>query len=169
MAFDDERMRDPNYAPGMVKLRGKYLWRPPKKYVQMGYPSKSTTLPGEEGDHRNLERARICKDLTRTMLAAVGADTSAEPGTWAWVVERWKADPIGPYRTSKNDSTIRDHDYRCGKWVKVIGHMRIGALDYGQLTTILTAMDAKGYSVSLQSKLMVELRMLARFARGPLR
>ena len=160
---------DPSYAPGLWYSRhGKPYWRPSKPAVRQGYPKDAITLPGQRGDHRALERAAQCRKLTRAMVEALDGKSSATPGTWAWVIECWKADPIGRYRQC-GPNTQKDYDFRSGKWASIIGHMSIEELTYDQIGAIITTMRASGYSDSLMSKLFVNLRSLARYARGPLK
>jgi len=169
MAFDMERMKsDPDYAPCKQKLRGKYAWRPPKRYIEMGYPSEGKKLPGIEGDHQDRRRAKLCRDYTMQMLRFFGPEQVAEIGTWAWVIERWKADPIGKYKKCRH-KTRQDYDYRTKKWDAVIGHMQIKELDYVQIGAILHTMEEKNYSADLKQRLMIMLRTLARYAKGPLK
>lgn len=61
---------DPYYAPGLLtnRKRGTFHWASPKKYRDAGYSIKTVRLEGEPGDDLDLERARMCRELTREMV-----------------------------------------------------------------------------------------------------
>lgn len=159
---------DPTYAPGL-NWSGRYAyWKPSRKYRDLGCPAKPIRLPGVKGDGRDAERAATARQLTRDMVAAHQPDPGPDRGTWAWVIHKWKSDPNSRYNGC-GQNTRADYDYRTGKWEKIIGHMKVEALTYEQICTIIHAMRAKDYSDSLIQKLFGGLRQVARYAKGPLR
>lgn len=158
---------DPGYAPGL-NWSGRYAyWKPTRKYVDLGHPKAPIRLPGTKGDGRDAERAAEARRLTRAMIENYQPDEGPEPGTWSWVIRRWKEDAYSRYNTC-GANTRADYDYRTKKWDAIIGHMQIDALTYDQINIIRRAMDEKEYSDSLMQKLFGMLRHLARYALGPL-
>lgn len=84
---------DPNYAPGLKKVRNTFYWAAPTKYIKLGYGLKTYRLAGTPGDGLDMDRARHCRELTRELLAWYEGETQGkEPGTWAWLIARYLSD-----------------------------------------------------------------------------
>lgn len=169
MKLDRDRLEnDPDFAPYLNRAGKYFFWRPPARYVGMGYPSKAIRLPGEDGDLRHRERAQKCRDLTLAMIRQFETDNGYPPGTWGWAICAWKDDPLGNYRNAR-ENTRADYDYRSKKWLAILGDARIEDTTYQAVAKILHTMRERGYSAGTQAKLMIFLRMVAKYAYGPLR
>lgn len=159
---------EPEYAPGL-NWSGIYpYWKPTKLLKERGCPEKPVRLTGTKGDGRDAERAQEARKLTREALATYKPTEGPARGTWAWVIDRWKADTHSAYNTcgpAQRDS----YDYVSGKWGAAIGHMKIAQLTYQDISASLTAMRAKNFAASTISKMFSFLGQISRYALGPLR
>jgi len=108
MRFDDDLMdgSDPSYAPCVRKAKRWFYWRAPKKYIEAGYHSNTVRLVGEEGDGRDNERASKARELTREMLRWYDSeDALVTPGSWLWLIGRFKTDEFSPFNENVKAST----------------------------------------------------------------
>lgn len=139
---------EPEYAPGLKlrKNRGTYFWAPPKKYRDAGYSIKTYTLDGTEGDGLDLDRARQCRALTRDMLEWYdGVMTAREPGTWGWLIGRYKADEFSDLQFVR-PVTRAGYLKEIAKIENAIGSVLIEDTDYTRLMSWKSAMQKKGRS-----------------------
>lgn len=162
MNFDLARLDgDPTYAPGLVRSKQHFYWRPAKTMVRAGYHKDATKLPGVAGDGCDLDRAAKCRDLTRQMLRwADGNDKPrVEVGTWLWLIGRYKSDEFSPYREVKANTR---EAYRNGMaaWETGIGAVRIADTDDVALKRWQKAMQANGRSVAYIKRAFTMLRII---------
>ncbi len=137
MHFEDSLWddSDPTYAPCLKhrKDRGTYFWRPPKKYLDAGYSIKTYRLEGSTDDGLDLERARHCRAFTREMVIWYEGETEGrQPGTWGWLIARFKTDDISPIH-DVSPSTRADYLKVLGKIEDAIGEVLIRETDYGRI------------------------------------
>lgn len=168
-AFDEDRLYggNPAYAPGL-SWNGIYpRWKCPRRYLDAGYPHKSIKLdpPGSADDEHHEARARQCRKHTIDLLRWWKAQDASEEnhGTWAWAIARYRTDRFSPYRDTKQN-TQKGYDYCLDRWLGIIGHMRIEDLDWSAVKSIEAAMRDKGYDAGHVRRLMVMLRMVAKYA-----
>ncbi|MBR9823070.1 MAG: recombinase [Rhodobacteraceae bacterium] len=154
---------DPSYAPGAVRSRNWWYWKPTAKFRKMGYPKTSVRLTGEEGDGQDLVRAREARELTREMLAFFGADMSAhEVGTWGWLIHRYKTDRHSPIHGVKAN-TRQGYVIFMDKLDRAIGKVSIAATNYTVLCDLRDGMRDKGRSASYIKRIFTHLRILANY------
>lgn len=159
---------EPLYAPGL-NWSGKYpYWKPTKAMKENGCPAKPVPLTGTKGDGRDAERAQEARKLTRKALDTYQPTEGPARGTWAWVIEQWKADMHSAYNTC-GGAQRESYDYVSGKWEAAIGHMKIVQLTYQDISASLTTMREKKYSASVIKKMFSFLGQVSRYALGPLR
>ncbi|MEX0281339.1 MAG: hypothetical protein AB3N13_09150, partial [Arenibacterium sp.] len=153
---------DPNYAPCMKhrKGRGTFFWRPPKKYLEAGYSIKTYALPGREGDGQEMARAAQCRALTREMLEWYdGATTGRQPGTWGWLIGRYKTDEYSGIWDVK-PQTREQYLKNLGYIESAIGNVLISETDYERIMMWKKAMADKGRSVHYISKWFTHWRLI---------
>ena len=70
MNFDDRLWdgSDPTYSPCTGPSSGLLYWKAPAKYRKAGYAITTQRLPGRPGDGKDLDRAALARDLTRSMV-----------------------------------------------------------------------------------------------------
>ncbi|MFD1913837.1 tyrosine-type recombinase/integrase [Halodurantibacterium flavum] len=154
---------DPLYAPGLVRTKRWFYWKPPAKYVKAGYVIRNVRLPGEDGDGRDAERALRCRELTQDMLTWYESpQIKVEPGTWKWLIARYKSDEFSPYRDVKSN-TRESYDYNIARWEESIGHLPLEEADHVQLMRWRAAMQAKGRSVSYIARMFRVLRIVVNY------
>lgn len=155
---------DLDYAPLTNWSRQYLYWKPSKKYRDMGYPAKPVRLPGVKGDALGRERAAIARQLTREMLNSFGVQgEKLSPGTWEWLIHRYRTDPFSAYNDSVKQNTRNGYDFTLDRWKAAIGHMKIEQMTYQQIKTTEMAMRDKGRSASYIKRLFGMLRTLARY------
>lgn len=160
---------DPTYAPGLKVVRGVLYWRPTKRCVDMGFPSSAVRLPGSDGDGRDLERAALCRDHTKAMLAATrGAEDQPRSGTWQWVMDRWRQDRYGAFQNC-HQNTRYQYDWCLKFWSAQIGRRMVSDMTYERVCEIRSSMERDGQSAAFIRRHFGILGALARYAKGPLR
>lgn len=152
---------DPSYAPCRVPARDLFYWVAPKKYA--GYAFKRCRLPGRKGDGLDLERAARCRELTREMVRWYeGEAPKVEPGTWLWLIGRYKSDEFSPFHNVK--ANTRSSYLDCLKrWEAAIGKVRIADTDYTAIMRWHRAMIEKGRSNDYMSRQFRHLRIVANY------
>ena len=156
---------DPSYAPGLSKGRQYYYWKPSPKFRKMGYPKTSIRLTGEEGDGQDLLRAHEARELTRQMLAYYGANIETlEPGTWGWLIHRYKTDRHSPIHGVK-ENTRTNYIWILDRWDAAIGRVAIGATDYTTICDLRDGMKAKGRNTSYIHRMFERLRAVAKYGK----
>jgi integrase len=155
---------DPDYAPLTNWSRDYLYWKPSKKYRDLGYPAKPVRLPGVKGDALGRDRAAMARKLTRDMLNSFGVEAAQiDPGTWAWVIHRYRTDPFSAYNDNIKGNTRDGYDFLLDRWGPAIGHMKIAAMTYEQIKGTEMAMREKGRSASYIKRMFGMLRTLARY------
>jgi hypothetical protein len=169
MNYDDRLYdeTDPLYAPGLVWSRPTAArWRPTKRYLDAGFPTKSVPLPGHRGDGRDAERALICRDQTRAMLRWWDAQDVPDhkPGTWGELLARYRLDDFSPIHNVKAN-TRAGYLEQVAKLDRALGHLQIADLTYEEAMGMKRAMENKGRSVSYVTRLFKQLRAVAGYGR----
>lgn len=166
MAYDKDRLdgSDPSYAPGMKKpVKGLFYWSPTAADVKTGYALRSVRLPGRDGDGQDLIRAAKARDLTRELLRwREGNDTRVQPGTWQWIIGRYKSDDFSPIHDVKAN-TRAGYLEQFAYWENAIGTAFIAETDFAFLKTLQRAMQAKGRSEAFIHRKITHLRILANY------
>lgn len=164
MAYDLDRLNgdDPTYAPGMFRAKDLYYWRPAPHLVKAGYRKDQPRLVGRDGDGRDLERAAQCRDFTREMLRWEEAEdrAKAKPGTWGWLIGRYKADDVSPFQEVKAN-TRADYRFSLDRWQEAIGDVGIADTDYTTIKRWEKAMIEKGRSLHYIKSMFTKLRIVA--------
>lgn len=120
---------DLEYAPCVSQAKCWFYWRPPARYVASGFPSKAIKLDGKAGDGLDLPRAQQARDLTRAMLRHFDAnETQILPGSWTWLIGRYKADEFSPYHEVK-ENTRESYDGLLERLTVAIGETLISDTD----------------------------------------
>lgn len=154
---------DPSYAPCIAKVRNSFYWRAPKKYKDEGYSAGNVSLPGSEGDGREHERARICRDHTREMLRWYESGRAkVDPGTWQWLIARYKSDEYSPIQNIKAN-TRASYLHSLAIWEAAIGKVTLTETDYVAIMRWQKAMKDKGRSTDFISRQFRHLRIVARY------
>lgn len=121
---------DPLYAPCMRRVKRWFYWRPPARYITAGYNKSPIRLPGEDGDGQDLPRAQKARDLTREMLRWFNAEEAlVEPGTWQWLIARYKSDEFSPFKEVK-ENTAQNYLWCLSRWEEAIGKVKITDTDH---------------------------------------
>lgn len=166
----DERLyddTDPLYAPGLSWSKPTNArWKCPKKYAEAGYTPRSASLPGHKDDGKDLDRAALCRDLTREMVRWWEAHDRSGPvsGTWSELFSKYEHDKYSPIHRVK--ITTKPHYLaQVAKLEKAIGHMLISSLTYEMAMEMKMAMEDKGRSVSYVTRLFKQFRAVASYGR----
>lgn len=138
---------EPTYAPGLRKIRNGFYWVAPKKYVETGYGIRTWRLEGEQGDGLDLERARICRAMTREMLEWFDGETQGvEAGTWGWLIQRYLHDEYSSFHDVEA-STREDYRKALQRVQEGIGEVLIEETDFPRMMEWKRTMQANGRSV----------------------
>jgi hypothetical protein len=161
MRFDQDRLDgDPSYAPGIAKASGLFYWKPSAAFVKQGYSKQIYRLPGKEGDDLHLERALQCRIYARAMLRWTNDEgPKAEPGTWRWLIGRYKSDDYSPFQEVK-DNTRTDYRYHLARWEAGIGDVRVADTDLPSIKRWQNAMRERGKSVHYIKAMFTKLRIV---------
>ncbi|MCP3969838.1 MAG: hypothetical protein GY717_05895 [Rhodobacteraceae bacterium] len=137
---------EPEYAPGQKKIRNGYVWAPPKKYKDAGFSIKTYKLEGEVGDSLDLERARMCRELTREMLRWYDGETKGrQPNTWGWLIARYMTDGFSAFWDVR--TRTREIYKAVLKGVEnSVGDVKIDDTDFPLMARWKKAMENKGRS-----------------------
>lgn len=164
--YDESRMGDPDYAPG-ISWSGRYAyWKCPKAFLNAGYePSRVKLTPGHRDDEHQIERARLCREMSRSAEAwwQSRSESTTGNGTWGYVIQRYRTDEFSPYQEVK-ENTRENYDYLCDRWNGAIGQSDIGAMDFVTIKQIERAMKDNGRTVSNIKRMFTMLRTLASYA-----
>ncbi|MBT9385516.1 recombinase [Pseudooceanicola sp. CBS1P-1] len=156
---------DPSYAPGAVRSRDLWYWKPSTKFRQLGYPKTSVRLTGAHGDGQDLVRARECRELTREMLAHFGAGIEQhEVGTWGWLIHRFTTDRHSPIHGVKAN-TRSNYVWILDRWTKAIGSVQIASTDYTTICDLRDGMKAKGRDAAYIHRMFERLRAVAKYGK----
>lgn len=143
MRFEDALMdgSDPSYAPCVRKAKRWFYWRAPKKYITAGYHANTVRLPGEEGDGKDNERAAKARELTREMLRWYdNEDALVKPGTWLWLIGRFKTDEFSPFNDNVKASTRNGYLQTLKPLEEAIGGVLLADTKFETLMRWKTAM-----------------------------
>jgi integrase len=153
---------EPDYAPGLKlrKARGTFFWRPSKKYLDAGYSIKTYTLHGRQGDGLDLERAAHCRALTREMLEWYEGKTQGRtPGTWGYIVGRYKADQFSKYHRV-SPATRESYNEWLARFEMAIGEVRIEHTNVETMYGWIERMQDKGRSTAFIHKFFAHFGLL---------
>ncbi|MCJ8138566.1 tyrosine-type recombinase/integrase [Falsirhodobacter halotolerans] len=154
---------DPLYAPCMRRVKRWFYWRPPARYVTAGYSKNPIRLPGEADDGQDAARAQTSRDLTREMLRWFNASEAlVEPGTWQWLIGRYKSDEFSPFREVK-ENTRADYLFSLVRWEEAIGKTLIAETDHIAMKRWQKAMTDKGRSVAYIKRMFTMLRIVTSY------
>lgn len=136
MRFRDDLLdgSDPSYAPCVRKAKRWFYWRAPKKYITAGFHDNTIRLPGEEGDGRDNDRASKARELTRDMLRWYDNEEAlVQPGTWLWLIGRFKADEFSPFNDNVKASTRHGYLQTLKYLEEAIGGVRLADTNFERL------------------------------------
>ncbi len=151
--YDDS---DPLYAPGLCFIRGYAFWRPTKKYRDAGYPVGDIALsPGREPDP---DRARICREETRKMIAWLESEEAVKTGTWEWLINRYLTDKFSRFHKVKAN-TRDNYAWALDRWIAEIGHIELCQANYEFFVNTIDSMKDEGRSDSYIKRLFTCLRL----------
>lgn len=160
MRFNQSRLDgDPSYAPGRVIYRGNAYWRPSKADLKAGYAVTSVKLDGDD-----LAIAAKCRELTRELLLWRQGQPKVQPGTWGWVIGRYKSDEFSDFNGVK-ENTREGYLFTLSRWEEAIGEVLVSETDYPRIKLWQRAMEQKGRSTSYIHRLFTMLRMIAKHGR----
>jgi integrase len=165
-AFDQHALDGgrPDYAPGLSATKGFFYWRAPRPALAAGYALKRAKLPGSSGDGADLERARLCRDMTREALRWLdqGDTTIFSRDTWGWLIQRYLTDELSPYREVK--ANTRDtYAWHMGRWQEMVGNTFVATTTYAVLKGWQKLMKDKGRSPVYIKRMFVHLRIAASY------
>lgn len=166
MGYNLDRLAaDPAYAPGIVQAKDLLYWRCSRSYIKQGYTSATIKLPGRAGDGRDLERAAKCRDYAREVIqwAADLEKPKVEPGTWRWLIQRYRSDEFSPYREVKAN-TRADYDFALNRWADKAGHILVADTDHVMIRRWQRAMEEAGRSLHYIRAMFTKLRIVAGYA-----
>ena len=151
---------EPDYAPCLKMVRGKPYWVPPARFVKAGWETKTVRL-----DPDNV--ASECRRLTRDLLRWFhdGEDTSIEPGTWAFVIKRYRGDEFSPIREIAW-KTRHEYEKLLVKWEQAIGKVEVRETGFSDIMRWYEAIrDRQGKNRMREAhKMMTMLRGLTSYA-----
>jgi integrase len=152
---------DPTYAPGISRAKQFFYWRPSAAFVKQGYSDQGYRLPGQAGDGLDLDRAAKCRELTRKMLLwASGNDRpKVEPGTWLWLIGRYKTDEFSPFQEVKAN-TRETYLFSLARWETAIGGTMIRSTDLPAIKRWQKAMQDNGRSLAYIKRMFTMLRII---------
>ena len=156
---------DPLYAPGLCVSNRSFRWRAPKRYISAGFkPTTVTLTPGEIDDEHALERAQICRDMTKKLLRwwEAQSESAADYGTWGWLIGRYLSDDYSPVNDVKGNTREQYVDYS-NRWKLIIGKAKIPDLDFVAMKQIEGAMKQKGRSDSTIKRMAGQLGRIASY------
>lgn len=160
---------DPLYASGLMFNGPRAHWKCPPKYKTAGYriSTINLNLPGTRDDEHALARALLCREHTRDMMAWYdGIDTPRIPlGTWQWLFARYRHDEFSPIRDVKAN-TKSSYVWLMDRWLVVIGHMKIDALDYVKIKKLERGMRDNGRTDSYIHRMFTMLRTVAAYGKA---
>ncbi|MGR1580688.1 hypothetical protein ACSSNL_04405 [Thalassobius sp. S69A] len=154
MSFKDSLWddSDPAYSPCLSRIRGTYYWVPPKKYRDAGYSIKTYRLGGQEGDGLHLDRARACREMTRSMVNWYEGNVERqEPGTWGWLITRYMTDEYSAIHDVRA-STREGYKKVMTRIANGIGDVPIDDTDFPRMMEWKRTMEANGRSVHYISR-----------------
>lgn len=164
MRFDLTRLHggDQTYAPGTFRAKNYLYWRAPKSYIDLGHTKAAVRLPGEIGDGRDLERAAKARELTRELLRWKDSldVPKVQPGTWLWLIGRYKKDDISPFQDVK-ENTRENYLFHLSRWEEGIGAVEIAATDFPSIKRWQKAMEENGRSDHYIKAMFTMLRIIA--------
>lgn len=148
---------DATYAPGRVYDKGTPWWRPTKADIKGGYSIKSYRLSGSEED-----QCAKCRELTRELLQWRAGAPKMTPGTWGWIIARYKSDELSPLQEVKAN-TRKSYLDEFSYWESAIGEKIVADTNFETLKLIKRGMENKGRSVAFVHRKFTHLRMVANY------
>lgn len=158
---------DPTYAPCLAwggRNSTFAYWVAPKRYVRAGWAIKRLPLGrGHKDQPVDLEMAAKCRELTRDMLRWYEDDKPmVDPGSWHWLIGRYKCDTYSPYRSVKAN-TRHGYNQSLAQVDAVMGGMMIEQTTYETLMQIKQGKQDKGRSKHHIHTWFSTLRRVARY------
>lgn len=136
---------EPEYAPGLKTIHGKYRWAPARKYVLAGYSNKTYIL-GAPDDGDDLPRAAQCRAYTREMILWYeNRYQGREAGTWGWLIGRFKSDETSQI-TRVTPTTRAGYLKVLNRMENAIGEVKIDDTDYDRMMGWVNNMEKNGRS-----------------------
>lgn len=148
---------DPSYAPGRVRDKTTYWWRPTKADIKAGYLIKSYRLTGTDE-----EQAAKCRELVRELLQWRAGAPKMTPGTWGWIIARYRSDEFSPLQEVKAN-TRKSYLDELAYWETAIGGKIVAETSFETLKLIKRGMENNGRSVSFIHRKFTHLRMVANY------
>ncbi|MGA0617544.1 recombinase [Paracoccus sp. KR1-242] len=153
---------DPLYAPCTRQAKGLVYWQPPRKYRTAGYKVGNMRLPGRIGDGNDAERAQLARTYTIEMIrwSQAGDVSPISPGTWGWLMARYRSDDVSPFRDLKAN-TRDDYLFTLKRWEETISDVEIIETNLVELKTWQRSMQKNGRSVAYIKRMFTILRIVA--------
>ncbi len=131
--YDDS---EPDYAPCLQRIRGKAVWRAPRRYVQAGWTTPNVKLDDEA------DIPARCRELTRDLVDwFYGTDKTTEPGTWGHLINRYRTDQFSRYQAVAH-TTRHEYEKLLSKWMTSIGTVRLADTHFVDIMTWYTTARA---------------------------
>lgn len=157
-SFDLRRLDgDPTYAPGRTYDKGTPWWRPTAADVKAGFKIKSYRLSGPEE-----EQCAKCRELTRELLQWRAGTPKMQPGTWAWIIARYRSDDLSPMQEVKAN-TRKSYQEEIAYWEEAIGSVLVAETTFEVLKRLKRGMETNGRSVAFIHRKFTHLRMVANY------
>lgn len=159
---------EPEYAPFLKIARNTYYqWVPSKKYTSAGYSIKCKSLVGRVGDGRDLERAAMCRELTREMLnwyeGIEGQQSASEVHNWSWLAAKYLTDKYSPYWEVGADTRMKYRREINNTILPAIGEIEIAETDYQEMMVWKQLMEQNNRSLSYIQQFFAHFCMIARY------
>jgi hypothetical protein len=162
MLFDKARLDagDLTYLPGVCKVGASLYWRCTKKDAAAGYSVKTVPL-GKANDGQGDMIVRRAHSLTRDLMRWRDglSGPKVEPGTWHWLIARYRSDDVSPYREVKPNTRV-DYDVSLNRWVEAIGDVLVADCGHGDIKRWQIAMEAKGRSLHYIRAMFTKMRIV---------
>lgn len=155
---------DPFYAPCLKWQRDRPIWRAPARYVKAGYSIKSRTLTGTKGDGKDLDRAAICRDMTREMVRWwEGLDARPQKvGTIGWIIQRYLTDDFSPIQEVA-PKTRKSYVWGVEQWSIAVSAVKLEDVRYETLMGWKQRMQQNGRSTAYIHRQFNTLRRVIRY------
>lgn len=157
---------DAHYAPCVAwgGRNNEYAyWVAPKRYLVAGWKAKRVPLGRGEYGKPTTEMAARCRELTREVVQWYEQDeVRVDPGTWHWLIARYKTDDISPIHSVKAN-TRKGYLGWLDSVDAVMGRINIQQTNYELLMRIKKGKIDKGRSIHHVHTWFSTLRRVARY------
>lgn len=151
---------DPLYMPLTTDHKGRWRWKPSRKWVSLGESPDSVWL-GAVGAVDPAKVAKEARDLTTAMLQRLVAQENPHDGTWRWLIESYRSDRYSPINEVKAN-TRAGYLQACDYWQGAIGHTLMSDTSFETIKEIEAGMKANGRSVAFISRAFNRMRSIVR-------